>query len=596
MTSSTPSPFEDYSSRHKASFAEAESLDRRHDRIAFVRLVTAGLAAITGYLGASSSNIWYSGTAVCVVAFVVISIYHARILDRLHRAQRLTKFYAAGLRRLDGSWPGTGISGDRFSDPKHPYSGDLDLFGRSSLFELLCIARTRAGEDALAGLLTNFATATTMTERQGAVEALRNRTALREDLVLLGEDLRSGMSPERLAEWGAQPPVFLNPALRIGAMAATGIVAAGALVWLFAHISWPFWVAVAISRLYAISISGDVTQVVRALKKTGEEFSLLTGLLARIEREPAGSALLDDIHGRLQADGKPASAHLRGLTELVGYLDAMANQLFMPVGLLLLWSTHCAFAIESWRSRYGAHVSRWLAAAGEYEALLCLAGYAYEHPERPFADTSDPNAIFVATQVSHPLMPPGKATANDVTINTAVRMLIVSGSNMSGKSTLMRSVGTNCVLAMAGAPVCATSLKFQPRTMGASIRTQDSLEGGISRFYAEILRLRQIVELAEAGPSLFLIDEILHGTNSHDRRVGGEAVLRALTAHGASGLATTHDLALAKIAEDPALMAKNVHFEDQIVDGKMTFDYHLREGVVTRSNALELMRAVGLEV
>jgi DNA mismatch repair ATPase MutS len=241
-------------------------------------------------------------------------------------------------------------------------------------------------------------------------------------------------------------------------------------------------------------------------------------------------------------------------------------------------------------------VAEWLRAAGEYEALLALSAYAYEHPDRPFARVSTDGPIYAAGGLFHPLMHPGQAVPNDITLDDAHSVVIVSGSNMSGKSTLLRSVGINAVLAMAGAPVCAREFALQPRVVGASIRTQDSLEGGISRFYAEILRLRQIVGLAGERPTLFLIDEILHGTNSHDRCVGGEAVLRALAARQAAGLATTHDLALASLADDPALHAVNVHFEDQIEAGKMSFDYHLRPGVVTRSNALELMRAVGLEV
>jgi len=596
MTSSIPSPLDEYSQRLAKAHTESEALDRQHDRLALIRFLIAGAAVICIYLGATQSSTFYWLAGLCVVAFVGISLYHSRILNSLRRAQRLTKFYEAGIRRIDGTWPGKGISGDRFSDPKHPFSGDLDLFGRASLFEMLCTARTRSGEDALADLLTAPTDTAAIAGRQSAVEDLRGRLELREDLGLLGEDMRSQMDPERLAKWGVQPPVFTQSFLRPMAFVCTALVIIGATVWGITHNSIAFWAAVIIARVYAYFVSAEVNQVIRALRKTGDEFSLLTELLARLEKETGKSALVGDLHNTLHTDGKSASSRLRALAELVGYLDAMSNQLFMPIGTVLIWSTHCAFAIEAWRARHGAHVARWLDAVGQYEALVSLAAYAYEHPERPFAEVSDTGPAFTATTLFHPLMPPGKGVANDVTIDDSTIILIVSGSNMSGKSTLLRSVGTNAVLAMAGAPVCATRLQFQPRTLGASIRTQDSLEGGISRFYAEILRLRQIVELAQSGPTLFLIDEILHGTNSHDRRVGGEAVLRALAAHGSAGLATTHDLALARIAEDPALHAGNVHFEDQIEDGKMTFDYHLRPGIVTRSNALELMRAVGLEV
>jgi DNA mismatch repair ATPase MutS len=183
--------------------------------------------------------------------------------------------------------------------------------------------------------------------------------------------------------------------------------------------------------------------------------------------------------------------------------------------------------------------------------------------------------------------------ANDVTLSLARRLLIVSGSNMSGKSTLLRTIGTNAVLALAGAPVRAASMRLCPLNIGASIRTSDSLDGGVSRFYAEILRIRQILELSP--PGLFLLDELLAGTNSHDRRIGAEAILRGLVERGSMGLATTHDLALSAIGEELSQSA-NVHFEDTVADGKIHFDYQMRPGVVTRSNALELMRSIGLPV
>jgi len=238
----------------------------------------------------------------------------------------------------------------------------------------------------------------------------------------------------------------------------------------------------------------------------------------------------------------------------------------------------------------------WLHAIGEFEALCCLAGYAYEHPSDPFPELAEEGVRFEGVGLSHPMIPDSRAVPNDVSLGDSGRVWIVSGSNMSGKSTLLRTVGVNAVLAMAGAPVRAESLRISRVQIGASIRTLDSLLGGVSRFYAEVLRLRQIVEMADSGPLLFLLDEILHGTNSHDRLIGAEAVVRTLVEKGAIGLVTTHDLALARIADDQTVRAKNVHFQDHLENGEMRFDYRLQSGVVTKSNALELMRSVGLDV
>jgi DNA mismatch repair ATPase MutS len=252
--------------------------------------------------------------------------------------------------------------------------------------------------------------------------------------------------------------------------------------------------------------------------------------------------------------------------------------------------------VEHWRRHSGTAVRRWLAAVGEMEALCSLSCHAFEHPDDPFPEFAE-GACLEAEGVGHPLIPEERVVRNDVRLGGAQQVLIVSGSNMSGKSTLLRTLGVNVVLAQAGAPVRARRLRLSPLSAGASIRVTDSLQGGVSRFYAEILRLRQILDLT-GGPLavLFLIDEVLHGTNSHDRSIGAQAVVRELAERGAIGLLTTHDLALAGIAESLEGRAVNVHFEDHIEDGRIHFDYIMRPGVVHKSNAIELMRSVGLEI
>jgi DNA mismatch repair ATPase MutS len=267
------------------------------------------------------------------------------------------------------------------------------------------------------------------------------------------------------------------------------------------------------------------------------------------------------------------------------------------VAAVLLWTPQLAFAIERWRARFGPDLGRWIEAVGEFEALCAFAGFSYERPDYAFPEILDGAPCFEGVAIGHPLLPDDRCVRNDLTLSAENPTLIVSGSNMSGKSTLLRSVGINTVLALAGAPVCAKNLRLSPVAIGASIRLQDSLLEGSSRFYAEILRLRQITELAQNElPILFLLDEILSGTNSHDRGIGAEAVVRNLVESGAIGLVTTHDLALTRLADLLAPRAANVHFQDHLEDGVIAFDYRIHPGVVTKSNALELMRAVGLDV
>jgi len=278
-------------------------------------------------------------------------------------------------------------------------------------------------------------------------------------------------------------------------------------------------------------------------------------------------------------------------------LASRDNPAMRVLGPLVLWTEQLAFALEAWRRKSGPALRRWLDAVGEMEALCALAAYAWEHPADPFPEFVSGGPSFEGDDLAHPLLEESRAVRNGVRLGGDLRALIVSGSNMSGKSTLLRTVGVNVALALAGAPVRASRLRLSPLALGASIRVLDSLKGGTSRFYAEIQRLHQIMELAGGGlPVLFLLDELLHGTNSHDRRIGAEAIVRGLVDRGAIGLLTTHDLALASIAERVASRAANVHFEDHLENGRMRFDYRLRAGVVEKSNALELMRSVGLEV
>jgi DNA mismatch repair ATPase MutS len=344
-------------------------------------------------------------------------------------------------------------------------------------------------------------------------------------------------------------------------------------------------------------VRARVQHILAAVETPAHDLRILSGLLERFEREPLEAPLLAGLKARITTDGLPASRQIARLRRLVEWRDQANHQMFAIAAEPLLWSVHFAFAIERWRQAAGPHIGDWIAATGEIEALSSIAGYAAENPDDVFPELVEHGPLFDGRGIAHPLLPAATAVRNDVRLNSDLRLLLVSGSNMSGKSTLLRSVGLNAVLAWAGAPVRAERLSVSPLAVGASMRVQDSVQDGKSRFYAEITRLRQIVDLADGPvPLLFLLDEVLSGTNSHDRLIGAEAVVRNLVQRGAAGLVTTHDLALAHIADDLAPHAANVHFEDHIEDGRIAFDYRMRPGVVQRSNALELMRSVGLQV
>jgi hypothetical protein len=343
--------------------------------------------------------------------------------------------------------------------------------------------------------------------------------------------------------------------------------------------------------------SRRIRAVLEPVERRARDLAILAGVLARLERETFTAPRLRELRAALETVGLPPSQRIGQLANLIDWLNAQRNQLFLPLAFVLQWPLQFAFALEAWRLAWGPAVARWLAVVGEFEALSALACYAYENPADPFPEIVAEGPWFEGEGLGHPLMPAARCVRNDVRLGGDLRLLVVSGSNMSGKSTLLRTVGVNAVLALAGAPVRAHRLRLSPLVVGATLRIQDSLQAGRSRFYAEITRVRQLVDLAKGPlPLLFLLDEILHGTNSHDRRVGAEAVVRSLVNLGAIGLVTTHDLALTHMVEQLGPRAANVHFADHFENGTMTFDYRMRPGVVQHSNALALMRAVGLEV
>ena len=598
-TQSLPSnaPQSEYQTRFDRFRSDAEVLSRQDNRLAFWRFVSflAGVAACWPALFTHQAPPWLPAPFAAV--FIALWIIHERVGQRLTQAARARDYYQRALERLAGKWAGKGDDGARFLDPRHPYAIDLDIFGRSSLFELICAARTRMGEETLAQWLRGGEDATSIAERREAVQELSRHVDLRETFALLGDSTKKPPL-QHLIDWSRTPQVPHLARLRLIASILTGAAAVSFIYAAAGGSKWPLFCLLALEGIFRRRVGGYVNRILKSIGRPSSSLQTLSDILIHLESQSFDSALLRRMQEQLRTGEQSTRRQVEHLQTLISYLSIRSNIFFAAPAALLLWTTHCAFAIERWRLSSGARVHVWMEAVGQFEALLSLSGYAYEHPDDVYPEVVEGEACFEARGLAHPLLPASVAVRNDLSLGGGARLLILSGSNMSGKSTLMRAVGANAVLALCGAPVRAASLRISPMQLGASIRTQDSLEDGVSRFYAEIQRLQEIVTLSKNDglPLLYLLDEIMHGTNSHDRLIGAEAVLRALSARGAIGMATTHDLALARIATDPALAAANVHLEDQIIDGKMSFDYHLRPGVVEKSNALELMRAVGLEV
>ncbi len=602
MAPSTALPQDVYRQRLQARTGKLAELDLLRRRCGLVRLAVFALAGCLVWL-ATQGQLGLWPIAIPLAIFVALVWWQSRVEREMEFARRAIAFYERGLARIENRWHGGGETGDRFIDPHHPYSVDLDIFGRASLFELLSTARTRGGEQKLADWLRAAGAPDELRLRHEAIEELRPLLDLREQLAVLGGDFRVGVNPEHLVAWAARPAALFPKAMRVAAV-ALAVPMAAALAW---WVSTAFVGVVATRVVIALGavIGGlglnarvRVLGILESIQEPAHDLDLLSQILELLEKQtftsPRLMALSKGIGAGGSASGQPASrriAHLRRLMEL---LDSRDNYLVRIIGPPILWTTQTAMALAAWHAENGALIPLWLDAVAEMEALSSLANYAFEHPGDTFPELTDGEPVFDAVDVGHPLLSEERSVRNSVRLASPVRLLVVSGSNMSGKSTLLRAVGVNAVLALAGGPVRARHLTISRLSVGASIRTMDSLEEGQSRFMAEILRLKQILELP--APALFLLDELLHGTNSHDRSIGAEGVIRALLKRGAVGIATTHDLSLAAVADQLAPAAVNVHFEDRLEGDRLVFDYKMREGVVTRSNALDLMRAAGLEV
>ena len=602
------SPLEEYRARIEDRRRASQTLERLSRRIGNARLAAGLAAAALAFLvfGEVWISVWW--LLLPVAAFGALVVRHARVAERLERSQRAIQFYERGVARLEDRWRSTegwGETGERFRNPGHVYSEDLDLFGKSSLFQLLSTARTRAGEDFLAKWLLAPASPDEVAARHAAVQELGGMLGLREDLAVLGATVRSGLDPDASARWGEGPEVRFPAGARFIALAfGAAILISFALYMAGVTTRTPFLAVLLLEMGYAFFLNAQTSRVTQAVESPSHDLVLLAQLLQRLEQQTFRAPLLQQLAARLKAGNEPnassqySSIKIAHLGRLGERLDWAENKVFGPVAFALLWTAQVAMAIERWRRASGRHIREWIDLVGEFEALCSLAGYAYEHPADVFPELADAaGGCFEAQALGHPLMKEAHSIRNDVRLGGETRLWIVSGSNMSGKSTLLRTIGINTVLAWAGAPVRARRLRISPLTLGASIRVQDSLEDGRSRFYAEITRLREIVALTK-GPRtvLFLLDELLSGTNSHDRQIGAAAIVHALIDRGAMGLITTHDLALAHIADNLSGRAVNVHFADTLENGELHFDYRLQPGVVERSNALDLMRSVGLEV
>lgn len=589
LPAATANPGEAYARRIAVLSNQQLRLTRNHSILSgwrrFFLCLLVVLIILVEKEGLMAKLLFGGGPALLLVYLITRRV---RIATALWTSRWLGRFYEQRRVCLEERWVGTGKAGRRYLEPDHPAATDLDLFGAGSLFERLATPCTRTGDDTLATWLLTPGSAEEVRSRQSAVVDLRDRLDLREDLALLASLAAAGSDVALLGRWGQSPSLSRSRAMRVLAATLPLLTILGLVTALFLDTgALPLGIAAGFLITFAMVLRKRSSVVLAPLEEHAYNLAAFGQLVDRLVRERFASPRMVELQAKLT--GALAGQSVRSLHRLYRWAQ------FAP---LLAIRPQVAMLLDRWRQRCSKGFAEQISAVGEIEALCALAAYSFECPEDPFPEVMDTLAAFEAEGLGHPLFPRARCVRNDLSLGSGgIQVLIISGSNMAGKSTLLRAVGVNLALALAGGPVRALKLRLTPLVTGATLRIQDSLLAGRSRFYAEILRVRRLLDMAEGSPPLlFLLDELFQGTNSADRRLGAEAVLQQLADAGAIGMVTTHDLALTEIAGQLGSRAANVHFEDQFQEGEVTFDYQMKPGVLRHTNGLVLMRAVGIRV
>jgi energy-coupling factor transporter ATP-binding protein EcfA2 len=551
--------------------------------------------------------LWLLAAFLFFVAFAISYANHSRVDGMRQRYTDLVAYCDEGLSRLARDWRKLPSRQIRTTEPPEPLVDDLDIVGSASLSHLLNTPRTPGGQSLLRHWLLHPASQQVVRERQEAVKELVAARDFREALAVDAQRVNSDLAAYiSLLHW-AESPLWLRPQQRL--VMATRVLTVVTLLLILLQVVGlvgPLWLlAVAVNIGVNWGYGREVPNILLGVAEQVDGFRAYSRLFTLISDAQFTSPLLREMQDRLTAGGLRADQQMQRLGTIASFATMLRSLLFLPIQLVALYSFHVLWVLEGWQQISGRQARNWLDALSEIEALSALATLAHDHPAWAYPEmTNDTHNVFVASNLAHPLLPPERAVGNDVSIGSAGTFLLVTGSNMSGKSTLLRSIGVNIVLAQAGGPVCASSLRLAPVTLATSIRVRDSLEQGISYFMAELKRLKDIVDIARATRDdhtttlLFLLDEILHGTNTTERQIAARQIIGFLLEAGATGAVSTHDLSLAD-APEFVTQAQRVHFTETFERHKdgtlsMTFDYQLHPGLATSTNALKLMEMAGL--
>lgn len=572
-----------------------ESLQKLEAFVSFLRLVTIIFIIIAALLAWNGLGIIFWIMPIpSLILFIFLLSHH----DRIFRLLRILRRQLIFTQRSTVVW-NTGIDpegpdGIIHVPEDHPSAFDLNLFGKCSLFSSVCIARTRQGHELLAKWLLDTSNVSEISERTESIKELRGEIDLRLQRVGFLPNSPNGIDFEDVSRWGVKNlPVITYQTLVFAIILALFNLATFALWSGFGYPLSFFLVGVILTTgFYGIHFK-NLNLIFGPVRRKAEILGLLAASIKLTSEKHWKSLLLKQI---AEEAGNSSFDSIRSLTTTINCWHARMNQLIAPFAFLILWDFIFARAIVVWHRKNGSQIPRWIHALAQFECLDSLAHHAFLFPQACFPDISSSHVPFIqAKNLSHPLIPSVNCIVNDVCLSPPLRFILISGSNMSGKSTYMRTIGINASLALAGGPVHASQMSLTPLRIVATLQIQDSLQEGLSRFGAELARLRQIVELSHSRPPLlFLLDEIFSGTNSRDRLAGARGLISELISRGGIGMVTTHDLALTEIPAKMQSQGTNGHFSERMENGSMVFDYKYRPGVVTGSNAQGLMRAIGI--
>lgn len=540
------------------------------------------------------------GIIICSTIFIILVIYHGTIKEKVLFSQNMIRINEDYLKRISGKWTDFKDMGEEFIDREHPYSFDLDLVGKKSLFQMINVTNTFMGrENLVKALLFPKFNAEEIRDRQEAVEELAGKIDFCQNIEYIGRSTKIRLqSPLKLLNYMEEKSSFIKSTILKRILYFIPMVTIPFALVVFAFgidslkqlVSFVFTVQLIIWLIAALKLNARLGMV-GEYKNTLEEY---LKILKVIENEEFTSKKMKQMKENLFHGKSSAITAIKNLYYISEKINVRTNGiLYVALNILFLWDYQCIFSLEGWKEANGANIKNWLNEIGILEELISISVFSHINEKNVFPEITDGKPRIIAKALGHPLITIDTRVNNDVELENNI--FIITGSNMSGKTTFLRTIGINLVLAYAGGKICGEYMSTSIMEMYTSMRITDDLQEGISTFYGELIRIKEIIKAAEMNSNLiFLIDEIFRGTNSRDRITGAEAVIKHLNKSKVIGAITTHDLELCAL--DNSERIKNYHFEEHYENNKILFDYKLRKEKSKTTNAKYLMRIVGIEL